>query len=318
MCKMFGALLDSPSNFELSFHYEINEKEASYDGFGFGYFSTKNGIKNGFEITKKALTNDSQKGKFSEKYSVNSDNLINHIRYASSKNVDYDNTHPFVQNRLMICFNGSTPKNLDQLVLANVMKDIINYFPSSNKIKEIFAGIGKNLSKVENSYTIKYFVDEFFSLNAIYSPDKINADFLKKFKSLLKETNKILRLNLFIMFDDYLIVYQDINGHNRLRFMDIEKIFPEKLNEKLNEKLSENESSTKKCDKYKIIIKDKDSDISCELNSNTKGYIFLTDNLKNNVKFYKNSDSDPVDLNPTPLNNSELFCLRKGKILVRV
>ncbi len=48
---MFAALLDSTANFELNFKYETDEKEASYDSFGFGYFLKKNNSK----ITLKSL-----------------------------------------------------------------------------------------------------------------------------------------------------------------------------------------------------------------------------------------------------------------------
>lgn len=309
MCKMLVALLDSTANFKLNFKYEISEKDVSYDGFGFGYFSNE---KNNFEIIKKPLNKDNPKGKFSEKHSVCSDNLIAHIRYASSKNVDYDNTHPFVQNRFMIGFNGSTPKNLEQNQLLNGMRNILSFFPSSNKIKEIFEGIGKNLSKVENSYTIKYFIDEFFLLNGIDSPDKINTDFLKKFKSLLKETNKILRLNLFIMFDDFLIVYQDDNAHNRLVLINIEQNLPANLTKQ------KHNLSDSNFEKYFIFIKNQDLDISCEIINNTKGYIFLTENISYDIKICESPKDEGIKLKANPLNNSELVCLREGEILFRV
>ncbi len=233
-----------------------------------------------------------------------------HIRYASSKNADYDNTHPFLQNRFMISFNGSTPKNLEQNQLLNGMRNILSFFPSSNKVKDIFEGIGKNLSKVENSYTIKYFIDEFFLLSGIDSPAKVDEDFLKKFKSLLKETNKILRLNLFIMFDDFLIVYQDDNGHNRLGLINIESHLIDSLTNK-NENLSVN----KIFDKYYIMTKDQDLDFTIELNSNTKGYIFLTQNISHDVKICKSPKDEGFKLEVKPLKNSELVFLKSGKLI---
>lgn len=193
MCQLLGLNFNEPVKIDLSFRGFRHRGEDNPHGWGLAYF-----IKNSSKIIKEERSAaDSDVAKDLMNKNLISKIFISHVRFKSSGDMNYNNTHPFKRTLFgkdfVFAHNGT----------------LLN-FSEHLRIKDFFPQ-GETDSEYAFCYILQRLKDE-----NIKEWDKNSFQFLKE---IFSEINEFGRFNCLMSDGEHLFSYFDKKKHNGLVYV---------------------------------------------------------------------------------------------------